>query len=216
MASLQFGQHHSCGGVLIREDYVLTAAHCKFSSNYPMTVVLGAHNISKREKSQQRIDVAKYHKHPAYTEGSYDWDIMLLKLRENATINKFVKAIGLPRKEGRVPANVACVVAGWGKTGANKPSSVLLKEAKEKIQFSVECKNKWKQYFNSKNMICTTFDKKNGGICQGDSGGPLICNSKPQGITAFTVDEACDDPNYPHVFTKIHAFLPWIKDVMRE
>ncbi|XP_073330345.1 mast cell protease 4-like [Pagrus major] len=213
MASLQFDRNHSCGGILVREDFVLTAAHCEQKPK-KMTVVLGAHDISKKEKSQQRIQVAEYIKHPKY-DGKFDYDIMLLKLQKNATLNKFVKTIGLPKKKGKIPANIKCAVAGWGKTGQDEPASVVLKENTEKMQFPFECKQIWQQYFDEDRMICTKFTRKAGGICQGDSGGPLICNSKPQGITAFTFKDDCNDPKYPHVFTKVNSFIPWIKEVMK-
>uniref|UniRef100_A0A3Q3MLQ8 trypsin n=1 Tax=Mastacembelus armatus TaxID=205130 RepID=A0A3Q3MLQ8_9TELE len=177
MASLQFQGHHSCGGILIEKNFVLTAAHCYNPQD--MTVVLGAHDISKAEKSQQSIQVAKYHKYPNFT-GLYDYDIMLLKLKTNAKLNEYVQPIDLPNDDGKIPANIKCVVAGWGKTGTNKPSSNVLKETTEQLQFSFECRYIWKEYFRSNHMICTKVIKK------GDSGGPLLCNNKPQGIIAFT------------------------------
>ncbi|CAK6966346.1 mast cell protease 1A-like [Scomber scombrus] len=211
MASLQADKDHTCGGILIREDFVLTVAHCKKPEQ--MTVVLGAHDITKKEKSQQRIEV-KYHPHPKYKKGKYDNDIMLLKLKKNATLNKYVKTIGLPKKDEKIPDNTKCDVAGWGETGKKRFKSPVLRVATEKMQSSNECQKIWGQPFNIKQMICTAFTKKKGGVCQGDSGGPLICNTKLQGIIAFTGND-CNDPKYPHVFTKIQAFLPWIKKVMQ-
>ncbi|XP_047225544.1 mast cell protease 4-like [Girardinichthys multiradiatus] len=213
MASLQYQDKHSCGGILVRKDFVLTAAHCQ--SQGDMTVVLGAHDLSKVEKSQQKIKVAKFFPHPKYT-GKYDFDIMLLKLKNNATKNKYVKPFDLPKKDKKIADKLSCLVAGWGGTGPREPTSNVLKEGTEKILSIAECKNVWTKHFSSDHMICTTFTKKKGGICQGDSGGPLICKNKLQGITAFTADKKCDNPVYPHVFTKINFFLPWINKIMQK
>ncbi|CAN9497915.1 unnamed protein product [Ophioblennius macclurei] len=211
MASLQFNGQHSCGGILVREDFVLTAAHCKKAQE--MEVVLGGHNIHVKEKTQQRVGVAKYYQHPKFT-GQFDYDIMLLKLKKKAKLNRYVKTIGLPKKNGKTPANINCTVAGWGKTGDKKPASDVLRETTEKVQFGFECKKIWDKYFNSDHMMCTKVEKKKGGVCQGDSGGPLICNNKVQGITAYTKKDDCSNPKYPHVFTKVNYFNHWIKEVM--
>uniref|UniRef100_A0A672IMJ1 trypsin n=1 Tax=Salarias fasciatus TaxID=181472 RepID=A0A672IMJ1_SALFA len=247
MASLQFNGAHICGGILIREDFVLTAFynmtsyiiemfHCilitfqhftsLFVSPQEMMVVLGGHNISATEKTQQRIEVARYHQHPKFT-GQYEYDIMLLQLKKMAKLNKYVKTIGIPNKNGKTPANINCAVAGWGRTRENMPPSDVLRETTEKIQFNFECKNIWGIYFNSEHMMCTKFDRKKGGcFCrlnkslsypslQGDSGGPLICNKKVEGITAYTKEDDCSNPRYPHVFTKVNYFSSWIKKVMK-
>lgn len=88
------------------------------------------------------------------------------QLQKKARLNKYVRVIGLPKKDPKSPANVNCLVVGWGSQQVNKPSSPVLKEATEKLQFQHECKNVWQQHFNSQHMLCTKFTKDRGGICQ--------------------------------------------------
>ncbi|XP_055472602.1 granzyme C-like isoform X3 [Psammomys obesus] len=70
------GGNTTCGGFLVQNNFVLTAAHCRGSK---MTVVLGAHNIKKHEKTQQVIPVEKAIPHPDYNSKVFYNDIMLLK-----------------------------------------------------------------------------------------------------------------------------------------
>ncbi|XP_051565353.1 granzyme B-like [Myxocyprinus asiaticus] len=221
MASLQRNGHHTCGGMLIRHDYVLTSAHClnDFSSRNHLLVVLGAHNISKQENSQQRIQVEKYIQHPMYDQNNKkdeSHDIMLLKLKTKAKLNKFVKVMPLPKKNGKIPANVKCSIAGWGvKNPKDHRASSVLREVTLKLQFSFECKNKWQDYFSSERMICSVSDGKHA-FCQGDSGSPLICNTTPLAIAAYTFYDDCTSRKYPELYVKISYFLPWIKKKIDE
>ncbi|KAK7154280.1 hypothetical protein R3I94_007586 [Phoxinus phoxinus] len=210
MASLQYKRQHWCGGMLIKDDYVLTSAHCLDKTYNFLEVVLGGHNISQNEESQQIIQVEKYIQHRNYTNNDFTYDIMLLKLKTKAVRNKFVDVIDLPKKNENVPARVECSIAGWGlKTPGGKASRVL-REVSLKLQFSFECKRKWQDYFNSEKMICSVSDGKKA-FCQGDSGSPLFCDSKLQGMAAYTYPGNCTSKNYPEVYMKISAFLPWIR-----
>ncbi|ELK11199.1 Chymase [Pteropus alecto] len=71
----------SCGGFLIRQNSVLTAAHCEGRS---IIVTLGAHNITEKEDTWQKLEVIKQFPHPKFDYTLTHHDIMLLKLKEKA------------------------------------------------------------------------------------------------------------------------------------
>ncbi|MEQ2273295.1 hypothetical protein XENORESO_002172, partial [Xenotaenia resolanae] len=169
-----------------------------------LTVVLGAHDLSKGEKSQQRIKVAKFFPHPKYT-GKYDFDIMLLKLANKAKLNKYVQLLELPKKEKKIPANLECLVAGWGKTGRNESISTVLKEATEMTQFKIECDTIWKEIFTSQQMICTKFNKKKGGICQVN--GPKISHAVHQDASKQALKQQKEQMYYSYFFQTLLQYL---------
>ncbi|KAL7881484.1 hypothetical protein AOLI_G00083320 [Acnodon oligacanthus] len=137
MVSLQLYNAHQCGGMLVKNNYVLTSAHCvdniDCSQNNRLEVVLGAHNLKKHEIFQQRIKVMKCIKHPSYIQKEYHHDIMLLKLKTKAKINKFVKVIALPEENKMVSANQKCSIAGWGMKAPNTSASHVLQEMEKEL-----------------------------------------------------------------------------------
>nr|XP_006112505.1 mast cell protease 1A-like [Pelodiscus sinensis] len=65
-----------CGGFLVEESFVLTAAHCWGEE---INVTLGAHKIKDKERTQQKITVRQQIPHPEYDDKTLNNDIMLLK-----------------------------------------------------------------------------------------------------------------------------------------
>ncbi|KAL9823783.1 cathepsin G-like [Geothlypis trichas] len=145
----------ACGGFLIRPDAVLSAAHCVCNKGriVSVTVTLGAHNIKKREPSQQKIPVGKWVIHPQYSRKGFKNDIMLLKLKKKAKINEKVQYISIAKENERVRVGDLCTVSGWGWTSLKPLGSDVLREVDLEVQKEEICQKVFDNY-QRQSMIC--------------------------------------------------------------
>ncbi|XP_075398765.1 granzyme A-like [Tenrec ecaudatus] len=207
MALLQ-GQTR-CAGALIKDNWVLTAAHCKKKAQ----VILGAHSATKKESQKQVFSIKNHIVYPCYDKQSYEGDLQLLQLNGSAKIkDKTVSILKLPQNAGDVKPNTKCHVAGWGITGKRqrKPSDTLM-EANVTVIDRKICNDAGHYNFQpviDNNMICAGL-KGEGDSCKGDSGSPLICGNVFKGVTSFG---DCGNPRKPGIYTLLTTkYLNWIK-----
>ncbi|XP_045697127.1 granzyme B(G,H)-like [Phyllostomus hastatus] len=210
MASLriQGEQKTRCGGVLLKKNFVLTAAHC---NGRLINVTLGAHNLGKPEKTQQVIRVKRAVPHPDYNAKDISNDIMLLQLEENIKPTDAVKPLDLPRGKNRLCPGQKCTVAGWGRDAPDGRLSDTLREVELTVQKDTVCEKLFNRRYNRTTQLCVGNPAEKKASFKGDSGGPLMCRNGIQGIVSYGFPNG----TAPRIFTRLSSFLPWIKETMK-
>ncbi|XP_043648373.1 chymotrypsin BI [Drosophila teissieri] len=209
-----------CGGSLISDKHVITAAHCVDMAKRAL-VFLGANEIKNaKEKGQVRLMVPSenFQIYPTWNPKRLKDDIALVRLPHAVSFNERIHPIQLPKRhyEYRSFKNKLAIASGWGRyaTGVHAISNVL-RYVQLQIIDGRTCKSNFPLSYRGTN-ICTS-GRNARSTCNGDSGGPLVLqrrHSKKRvlvGITSFGSIYGCDR-GYPAAFTKVASYLDWISD----
>uniref|UniRef100_A0AAG5CNX1 Peptidase S1 domain-containing protein n=1 Tax=Anopheles atroparvus TaxID=41427 RepID=A0AAG5CNX1_ANOAO len=224
-----------CGGTVLDNNVVLTAAHCLQTPSGligrdQVTVQVGRNRLKLADDRTKEHEVLDMFVHPGYTAVSVDNDIAIIRLATDITYTNYIQPICLwDRGEDLTPVvGSRGFVVGFGIDESNRPPGSL-REAQLPVVSNFQCVRSNPNFFGptlTEKMFCAG-DRNGTSACNGDSGGGLFFQYGERwvirGVVSFTQSRSIDgisnkvcDPEEFTVFTDVAKYLDWIGQYLRK
>jgi len=201
-----------CGGALICDRWVLTAAHCAQGANN-FTIYLGSVNQSQAvEPGRVILQTSEAIVHENYNPFTLNNDIALIKLRQKVNFTDRIQPI--PLGNDYTGANLTLTVSGWGKTSDGPVGvSPVLNFVDLQTISNKQCEGVYGSLVVKNETICCKGRPQHS-TCNGDSGGPLVQKkSNGQyvhvGVVSFVHAAGCASGN-PSGYVRTASYRNWI------
>jgi secreted trypsin-like serine protease len=187
-----------CGGTLVDEDKVVTAAHCAVGRKPADVVVVGGRE-DKETTAGTASPVTEIWVHPDFSDVRAGADVAVLTLARPMPY----QTVGLAHDDDTYAPGTVGTILGWGRTSEDGEASRFLLKAQVPLMADAACEKAYPR-FQAEAMTCAGVPKGGVDTCQGDSGGPLIIDGELAGITSW--GEGCAAPGKPGVYTRVAAY----------